>query len=608
MQVHEPEYSKNINLSVWIKLFQYARSQWKRIAGVLFFMTILALTDVLMPLVTRYALDHLAGNPDKSLVHFALVYALIIAVQVLSIFLFILTAGRIENNSAAEMRNKAFRKLQTLSFSYYDKTPVGSLINYVGQDIGTIAEIFGWGLVDLTWALVYLIASILSMLALSLPLALGVIVVFPPLILISFYFEKRILHLQRGVRKQNSHITAMINEGIMGLKTTKTLVREEENMKEFSVETGLLRQMSVRSATLSALFLPLVISLSSLATGYALGLGSTLILKGALSLGTLAAFVSYTIQMYDPVRNIAASLSEMKRIQAAAERLISLMETPQEVCDRPEAIAIDGDFLNPKPENWGPILGEIRFEEVCFAYKDGENVLDHFSFHAKPGEIIALVGETGAGKSTIVNLLCRFYEPTSGRILIDGQDIREHSQLWLQSQLGYVLQDPHLFSGSILDNIRYAKPDASPEAVKQAAKLACADRFIDKLPQAYQSQVGEGGNRLSTGEKQLISFARAILNDPRLFILDEASSSIDTHTEVLIQQAIEQTLAGRTSFIIAHRLSTIRRADRILVIEDGKILESGSHEALMKLKGRYYELYINQYRDELSEKIYSAKA
>ena len=278
--------------------------------------------------------------------------------------------------------------------------------------------------------------------------------------------------------------------------------------------------------------------------------------------------------------------------------MVSLLETEPDIVDTPEVEAVFGDNFHPKKENWPALVGDIEFKDVSFRYKDGEKVLEHFNLKVQHGQTIALVGETGSGKSTIVNLICRFYEPTEGQILIDGADYRTCSQLWLQSNLGYVLQSPHLFSGTVADNIRYGRPDATDDEVQLAARLVGAESFILKMPDGFKANVGEGGNRLSTGQKQLISFARAILCNPAIFVLDEATSSVDTETEQLIQNAIQKVLSGRTSFIIAHRLSTIRSADRILVIQHGKITEEGTHKQLIAKQGYYYQLYTNQFQEE----------
>ncbi|MDI9520507.1 MAG: ABC transporter ATP-binding protein [Bacillota bacterium] len=598
--IEEQDYNKKFDLSLFKKLFFHMKRHWKKMGFVALMMSVMAIIDVFFPLLTRHAIDNyiVPGQSSASLWPFILVYLALILIQSAVVFLFILVAGRVEHAVAYDMRQKGFKKLQELPFSYYDRTSVGYLMSRLTSDTSNLSEAFGWGLVDLIWATIFLISVTTAMLIINWQLALITIAVVPILVVVTLWFQKRILKAQREVRKINSRITGSFNEGIMGAKTTKTLVLEEQNAEEFERLTGTMRRNSVRAATLSSLFLPLVIAISSIASALVLGEGASRVLKGVLTLGTLTAFVNYSVQFFHPIRDIAGTFSELQRIQAAAERVVSLLETEPDIKDTPEVIEKYGDNFHPKTENWESIRGDVEFRDVTFRYKDGEEVLNNFNLTVKAGETIAIVGPTGAGKSTIVNLLCRFYEPTSGSILIDGKDYRERSQLWLQSSLGYVLQEPHLFSGTVLDNLRYANPEATEEEAIAAAKLVNADSFILKMDKGFNTPVGEGGSRLSTGEKQLISFARAILHDPKLFVLDEATSSVDTETEMLIQHAIEQTLKGRTSFIIAHRLSTIRSADRILLIEDGRIKEEGTHEELLKKRGDYYLLYTNQFREE----------
>ena len=538
---------------------------------------------------------------------FIFLYAMLVIVQVATIYAFLYLGGVIEVGVCYNIRQEAFHKLQELPFSYYDRMPVGYLMSRMTSDIQRLAETIGWSLLDLFWGVVMLVMCSVTMLTINWKLGLAVMVVLPPLAVISFYFQQKILKSWRAVRKTNSRITGAFNEGIMGAKTTKTLVREEANMQEFGELTHEMRRSSVRAASLNALYLPIVISLGSLATAYALWRGGNLVLAGAMSLGVIQVFVNYTVQFFEPVRNIAGVFSEMQSAQAAAERVMTLLDTQPDIVDSPEVVAQFGDNFHPKRENWPELHGDIDFEHVDFKYQDGERVLTDFNLHVKAGETIALVGPTGAGKSTVVNLVCRFYEPTGGEIKIDGVDYRKRSQLWLQSNLGYVLQEPRLFSGTIRDNIRYSKLDATDEEIRRAAQLVNAEPFILKMEKGYDTDVGEGGSRLSTGEKQLISFARAILSNPRIFILDEATSSVDTETEVMIQQAISQVLTGRTSFIIAHRLSTVRSADRILVIEDGKIKEQGTHQQLLRMKGSYYKLYMSQFEEERAQEILSAR-
>ncbi|HBN95231.1 MAG TPA: ABC transporter ATP-binding protein, partial [Firmicutes bacterium] len=355
-------------------------------------------------------------------------------------------------------------------------------------------------------------------------LALLTVCVIPVLAVVSVYFQKQILRAYRKVRRVNSQITGAFSEGIMGATTTKILSREEENLKEFQSLTSGLRASSIRAATCSALYLPIVLMLGSIGTSLTLWAGGSGVIAGTITYGVLVAFVSYTIQFFEPVREIARIFAELQMAHAAAERVMGLLNTEPEIQDRPG--------LSDKCPH---LQGAVEFENVSFAYNPLEPVLEDFNLKVKPGQTVALVGETGSGKSTIVNLACRFYEPTKGRVLIDGVDYRDRPLSWLQRNLGYVLQSPHLFSGNIRENIRYGNLKASDAEVEQAARLVNAHDFIVNLPQGYDSEVGEGGGLLSTGQKQLISFARAVLADPKIFVLDEATSSIDTETEMLIQ-------------------------------------------------------------------------
>jgi len=610
----EEDYTKRFDLSLWVKLLKIAKPYHKNLFLVVAFMSVSAIMDVLLPRMNAYAIDvFIANNTTDGLLQFALVYMGMLAVQVTTIFGFIHQSGYVETGVCYLIRKQGFRKLQELPFSYYDRMPVGYLMSRLTTDTQRLADTIGWSLVDLCWGAVFLVACSVQMLVLNWKLALVVMLVLPPLAVISWKFQKGILSAYRQVRKRNSQITAGFNEGINGAKTTKTLVREDMNIEEFDQCAHEMRRSAVRAATLSSLFLPIVVSLGSLATAYALWQGGNQVLAGTvaatgMTIGTLQVFINYTVQFFQPVRDIARIFAELQSSQAAAERVISLLETEPDIRDTAEVEAVFGDNFHPKKENWPKLIGDIDFKDVTFRYKEGEKVLSHFNLHVDHGQTIALVGETGSGKSTIVNLICRFYEPTEGSILIDGADYRTRSQLWLQSNLGYVLQSPHLFSGTVADNIRYGRPDATDEEVRRAAQMVGAEPFILKMKEGYEANVGEGGNRLSTGQKQLISFARAILTNPAIFVLDEATSSVDTETEQLIQTAIQTVLSGRTSFIIAHRLSTIRSADRILVIQDGKIIEDGTHRQLIAKQGYYYNLYTNQFQEEQGLDILDGKA
>jgi len=603
-ELKEQEYNKKIDWAIWKDLYGFAKPHKAKFTKLITLMIILGGIDAAFPLLSKYAIDNFAKTKSISgLTSFAIVYFVFIIIQALNIWLFIDMAGKINTSIAYDIRKAGFKKLQELGFSYYDKNQVGWIMTKMTSDIKKLGDIFAWGIVDIVWGLTLMTAIMIAMFFLNWKLALLAISIVPFLIFISLFFQNKILKTYRKVRKTNSKITASFNEGIMGAKTIKTLVREEENLDEFTLLTSKMQRHSIKAAILSSLYFPLILILGSIGTGLILWFGGEGVILKTITYGTLVAFITYTIQFFEPVMGVARVFAEFQNAQASAERVISMIKTEVDIRDSEEIIKIYGDFINPKNENWPEVTGNIDFKNVNFSYTDGETILKNFNLNIKAGEKIALVGETGSGKTTIVNLICRFYEPNSGKILIDGSDYKNRSLMWLQSNLGYVLQTPHLFSGTIMSNIRYGRLNATDDEVKEAAKIVNASQFINKLPKKYNTEVEEGGNRLSTGEKQLISFARAILANPKIFILDEATSSIDTETEIIIQNAIDKVLKGRTSFIIAHRLSTIRSADRILVIKNGEIKEEGSHQFLMNEKGYYYKLYTNQFVSEQESKI-----
>ncbi len=605
----EQDYTKKLDISLWKRLVVYARPYYKNLGLVALFMTLTALIDAAYPLLNSYAIDQMIQNNDLSAMKvFAPIYFAISILSGVLVYLFLCQSAKIEVGTCYIIRQAGFKRLQELSFTFYDRTPVGYLMSRMTSDIQRLADTIGWTLLDLVWGSVIIVIYCVIMFLKDWRLALLVIAVTPALAVLSVYFQKHILAAYRAVRKTNSQITGAFNEGIMGAKTTKTLVREERNFDEFKQLTATMRTSSVRAAMLSAVYLPIVTTIGTFAMGLALWKGGYDVYTGVMSLGTLTVLVSYATQMFEPIREVARIFADLQSSQAAAERVLTLLETEPDIVDGADVVARYGDEIHPKRENWEKIRGDVTFDHVSFHYKGGERVLDDFNLTVRAGQTIALVGETGSGKSTIVNLVCRFYEPTAGAICIDGIDYRERSQLWLQSRLGYVLQAPHLFSGTVADNIRYGRLDATREEVERAAKLVDAHRFITKLEKGYDTFVGEGGSRLSTGEKQLISFARAILADPAIFVLDEATSSIDTETEQLIQNAIGKVLQGRTSFIVAHRLSTIRNADRILVIHGGKIIEDGNHSQLIAKGGYYYNLYTNQFVEEQTQRAIAGDA
>ncbi len=602
----EKDYEgQKINPQTWKTILRFAAARKKYFLLILGGGMLAGIIDTAMSFMSRWAIDGFMSPGTTK--HLGLFTFAAVGLQVLMAALTLFycrAAGHLEAHLSSDVRRAAYTKLQSMSFSYFDKTSTGHLISRLTNDVSRITEMVSWTCIDLGWGAMAVVASLIAMFLVNLKLALITLTAVPVVALLSVWFQKKILRYQRKTRRLNSMITSSFNEGIMGAQTSKTLNREALNNEEFTGETRDMFRASMRSATISAIYMPLASLVISLATGMILIAGGHDVQRGVLTIGTLNFFINIGNMMFEPIRNFAGIFAEFQSCQAAAERVADVLLSSSEIEDSPEVTEKYGGFFDPKKENWEPIRGDVDFDHVSFWYLKGEPVLTDFNLHVKAGENIALVGETGGGKSTIVNLLCRFYEPREGVISIDGRDYRERSQLWLQSSLGYVLQTPHLFSGSILENIRYGRLEATDREVREAARLVGADEFIEKLEKGYDTDAGEGGGNLSTGQKQLISFARAILADPAIFVLDEATSSIDTVSEQRIQAAAEKLLRGRTSFIIAHRLSTVRNADRILVIDGGRILEEGSHRELMAKKGRYYELYENQFRRErLSESL-----
>ena len=603
--IDEQDYTKSFDWKIWKRLFPIFRTYRVAFVMLLVFNALTALVDVWLPLLQRYAIaNFIEKDTLTGIVPYALVYLVVILLQALSVVLFARNSMSIEMNAGRDLRRTLFTHLQTLSFSFYNVTPVGYLLSRVMSDTNRIASMIAWNLTDILWALFYVFGTFAAMLILNWRLALVVILIVPVIAVLTWYFQNRILHWNRKVRKLNSKITGAFNEGITGAKTSKTLVIEDQNTASFRELTESMRVAGVRAARLNAVYIPLVLFCSTMAVAIVLLRGGHMVLDQVLEIATLSTFTTYAVGIFEPIQMTAANIAEFISLQASIERVTGLMDEVPQVQDTPEVLEKYGDVFSPKRENWEPLKGDIEFRDVTFRYPDGgENVLEHFSLKIPAGTTVAIVGETGAGKSTLVNLACRFFEPTAGQILIDGRDYRERSQLWLHENIGYVLQSPHLFSGSVRENIRYGRLDATDAEVEAAAKAVSADTVVAKLEHGWDSQVGEGGDKLSTGEKQLISFARAVLADPRIFVLDEATSSIDTQTEQLIQNAIDHLLQDRTSFLIAHRLSTIRKADLILVVRDGKIVEQGTHQELLRQHGYYHDLYSKQFAEENAAKI-----
>ncbi len=591
------------------KLLPFMKPYRKIIITMIVIGALSSLIDSIYPLFNQYALNHfVALKTTDTLIPFIIAYLVILVLFVIMNYISTSFAGKIEMNVNRDLRNASFNHLQELSFSYFNQNNVGYVHARVMSDTGRIGQLVSWDMMDIVWNGSYLIFIVLNTALINIRLALYIMMIIPIAVIVIAFFQKELIVLNRKIREINSKITSNFNEGITGAKSIKTLVVENKINSDFDKDTQDMENTSVRAGIFSAAFTSLVTMLSSITLAIVLWKGGKINQEGVILIGTLSVFMTYALNMLEPIQNIVGSISRLIAIQVNIERLTTLLETESDVADRKEVIEKYGDTFHPKKENWEPLYGDVEFKDVSFKYPDGnEMVLEHFNLVVPQGTNVAIVGETGAGKSTLVNLVCRFFEPTEGQVLIDGKDARERSQLWLHSNIGYVLQTPHLFSGSIRDNLKYGNPNASDEDIWKALKLVNAEFVIAKMDKGLDSQVGEGGDLLSTGEKQLISFARAILSDPRILVLDEATASIDTLTEKAIQDAIFTVIKGRTSFVIAHRLSTIVDADVILVVKDGKIIERGKHSELMKQHGYYYDLYTRQY-EEMATNLISEQA
>ena len=599
--------NKNVKLKYFgiPKLLPFVKPYKKIMISMIIMGALSSLIDSIYPLFNQYALNHfIALKTTDTIVPFIIAYIVILIIFVILNFVSTTWAGKIEMSVNRDLRNASFNHLQELSFSYFNQNNVGYVHARVMSDTGRIGQLVSWDMMDMVWQGSYLLFVLINMALINIHLAMYIMLIIPFAVVLIIFFQKKLVALNRKIREINSKITSNFNEGITGAKSIKTLVVENKINHDFDVDSDDMEKTSVLAGRYSALFSSLVTMLSSITLAIILWKGGMINQEGIIMIGTLSVFMTYALNMLEPIQSIVGGIARLIAIQVNIERFTTLLETQSDVADRAEVIEKYGDTFHPKKENWEALHGDVEFKDVSFKYPDGnEMVLEHFDLKVPQGTNVAIVGETGAGKSTLVNLVCRFFEPTYGQVLIDGKDARDRSQLWLHSNIGYVLQTPHLFSGTVRDNLRYGKPDATDEEIWKALKLVNAEFVIDKMDKGLDSEVGEGGDMLSTGEKQLISFARAILADPKILVLDEATASIDTLTEKAIQDAIFTVINGRTSVVIAHRLSTIVDADVILVVKDGKIIERGKHAELMHAHGYYYDLYTRQYEEMVTNTV-----
>jgi len=593
---NEEDYSHVLQSDLWVQLWGYARQYPSDLLWLGACAVITAAMEICYPLITGAVVDAVAAqNPVSELWQYAFYYAVVTICISLAIGGFIRVGGKLETRISSDIRRDGFANLQALSFNYFNRRPVGWLMARMTADCDRLSNILVWGFLDAVWGSVMMIGIIIAMFWLHPQLALVVLCVMPALAVASVYFQRRLLISARAATVINSRITASYNESISGVLTSKVFVREQANLDEFSGLTHRLASAKIRNATYASIYLPIVVTLASLAIGLTLVLGGIEVLGGAITVGTLVTFLGFANNMFEPVEQISERFAEMQMAQASAERILGLINEVPAIVDTDDSRASD--------TNTTPIT-RIQLEDVCFAYDNGQPILKNINIDARFGDTIAIVGPTGGGKSTLVNVLARFYEPTQGSVLINGIEYRHYSQHWLQSRLGVVLQDNHIFSGTIMSNIRYGQLDATDAQIIEASKLAGAHEFIMSFDDAYLAEAGEGGNRLSAGQKQLLSLARAIIANPQILIMDEATSSVDTETERQIQKGMASLMKDRLGFVIAHRLSTIRQADHILFIDEGMIVEQGTHTELMKKNGRYRALCEMQQLDESTRGLY----
>ncbi|MFA5422039.1 MAG: ABC transporter ATP-binding protein [Bacilli bacterium] len=617
----EEKLPTKLNLGVWRKMFRYTLRNWPLLIVLALSMLLTTFYDSsFMPLMNAAAINVISSGETSAniadmaikielifgihfnidFVGYALLFVAGILIRSMSIFVTFFVTNYFDMVINTSLRRDSFRRIQELSFSYFDRTPSGWLIARMQNDTASISDILSWGVIRIVWITFELIFTLITMFSVDVMLSLIILSTAPILVIVMPLFQRVLLKAHRRARNAYSNFVRWLAECINGVKTIKTLNIEDKMYHEADEVTLNIYNKRRKAFKIHAFFMPSIMLISSITTALVILLATSslnIIEVGDAGVAILVLFIGFVKQIYNPIQEFSEVSSEFIATQASVEKVLSLIETKPEIVDKPEVVEKYGTLFDNKRENFEELGGDIVFDNVSFSYIKDTEVLHDMNLHIEQGTSLAIVGETGSGKSTTANLLCRFYEPTKGQILIDGIDYKERSVGWLRSNIGYVQQTPFVFRGTYFDNIRYGRTDAALDEVIKVCKIVGIHDFIMTQKDNYMSVLDDGGSQLSGGQKQLISFARAIIRNPRLLILDEATSSIDTESEGVIQDAMHKILRGRTSIIIAHRLSTIVRCDRILVMSDGKVVEDGSHRELMNAKGHYHHLYMNQFRE-----------
>lgn len=602
----EEQLPLKLNMKQWATMLGYIKPYHKTIMLLAFCCVFTAFSQAFYPMLTAYAIENFIGpQTTDGIYQFATIFIIIALTQCVGSVYYMKCCMKLDVCVSKDIKFHLMKHVQELSIDYFNKTPVGSIMARVLSDTDVLGRVFSWQIAALMYNISYVTFAVLNMLITNISLSLGVVAIIPFMFICVNHFQLKMLKQNREVRAKNSLVSTSYNENITGLASVKELNIREKITEEFFSDNENLKEETRKYKGHESIFYPLIMCFNGLIVAVILGYGSYLVFSKSIAVANLSVFISYAYLMINPIEQIIKSLSVVVSSQANVERINQLANLDPCVKDTDEVISKYGDIYNHKKENWEELIGDIEFKNVSFKYPDSEiYVLENFNLKIKAGTSVAIVGHTGAGKSTLVNLVCRFFEPTSGEILIDGIDYRKRSLGWIQNNLSYVLQSPHLFSGTIAENIRYADAKATQDEIISCAKKAQAYEFIKELPDGFDTEVGQGGDKLSTGQKQLISIARAILANGKIFVMDEATSSVDTHTEQTINTMTSDLMKDKTSFIIAHRLSTIKNADIILVVENGKIIERGTHNELLKKEGHYFDLYTGQWEDQEQDKYF----